>query len=116
MDKNKKSFLKRRFRLRWNLKKKNPRKLRLSIFRSNKHFEAQLIDDTKSMTILSVSSVQKDFKDGGNTKGAEILGLALGKKIKDKKIKDFYFDRSGYLYHGRVKAFADGVRKAGIKF
>ncbi|MBN1783923.1 MAG: 50S ribosomal protein L18 [Alphaproteobacteria bacterium] len=116
MDKNKKSFLKRRFRMRWNLKKINPGKLRLSVLRSSKHFSAQLIDDTKGLTIASVSSMQKAFKDGGNTKGAEALGLALGEKIKAAKLKDFYFDRGGYLYHGRVKAFADGVRKAGVKF
>ncbi len=115
MDKNKKSFLKRKFRLRWNLRKKNPKKLRLSILRTNKHFEAQLIDDVKMLTVISVSSKQKDFENGGNTKGAEQLGIAFGQKIKDKKLKDFFFDRSGYLYHGRVKAFVEGIRKAGVE-
>lgn len=116
MDKNKKSFLKRQFRMRWNLKKKNPGKLRLSVTRSGQHFSAQLIDDVKGVTIAAVSSMQKAFKDGGNVKGAEALGTAMAEKIKAAKVKDFYFDRGGYLYHGRVKAFADSVRKAGVKF
>lgn len=116
MQKTKKSFLKRQMRMRWNLKKKNPTKVRLCVFRSNQHVGAQLIDDQKGITLCAISSLQKGFEKGGNREGAEALGMAMGEKIKAQKVESFYFDRGGYLYHGRIKAFAEGVRKAGLEF
>jgi len=99
-------------------------KPRLSVFRSNLHFYCQLIDDISGKTLLSVSSnsseVEEQIKSSEESKDkkgiAFIIGTILGKKINDAKIENIVFDRNGYLYHGRVKAFADGVRKSGIKF
>ena len=89
---------------------------RLSVFKSDRHFEAQLIDDTAGNTLLSASSKTMKIKYAGNIDASILVGSEIGKKIKDKKIKKIVFDRSGYIYHGRVKAFADAVRKEGIKF
>lgn len=89
---------------------------RMSVFKSNKHLYVQLIDDSVGRTLLSVSS------RAGETKGlkptvadGEKLGQALGAQMKDQKIDEAVFDRNGHLYHGVVKAVADGARKAGIK-
>tara|TARA_A100001011_G_scaffold369198_1_gene424300 strand:+ start:1276 stop:1626 length:351 start_codon:yes stop_codon:yes gene_type:complete len=108
---------KRTQRVRFKLKKKN--NLRLSLFRSNKFIYAQLIDDSVGKTLISSSSIQKEFK---GTKGSpkEIafkIGVSIGNKILENKIKEkICFDRGGYLFHGRVKEFAMGVRSKGIKF
>lgn len=102
-----------------------PERPRLSVFRSNYHIYAQLIDDVNGNTLLSLSSNSKEAKAGGlevpkGMKGksgiAFAVGLELGKKISEKNIEGIVFDRNGYLYHGRVKALADGIRKAGVKF
>ena len=101
-----------------------PEKPRLSVFRSNLHFYGQLIDDVNGKTLLSISSnsneVEEQIKSSEEVKGkkgiAFIIGTILGKRINEAKIENIVFDRNGYLYHGRVKAFADGVRKSGIKF
>ncbi len=98
---------------------------RLSVFRSNTHIYAQLIDDETGKTVLSASSISKEVKSGGievpeglkgKTGESFSIGLMLGKKIVENNIESIVFDRNGYLYHGRVKALADGVRKAGVKF
>lgn len=93
---------------------------RLSIYRSLKNIYAQLVDDVAKHTLLSVSSQDKEIKKscayGGNVKAAEVLGEVLAKKAKLKGINKVVFDRGGYLYHGRVKAVADGARKAGLEF
>ena len=108
---------KRTQRVRFKIKRKD--NLRLSLFRSNKFIYAQLIDDSIGKTLLSSSSIQKEFK---NAKGSpkEIafqIGESIGKKILENKIKQkICFDRGGYLFHGRVKEFAMGVRSKGIKF
>ena len=108
---------KRTQRVRFKIKRKD--NLRLSLFRSNKFIYAQLIDDSIGKTLLSSSSIQKEFK---NAKGSpkEIafqIGESIGNKILEKKIeKKICFDRGGYLFHGRVKEFAMGVRSKGIKF
>lgn len=96
-------------------------KPRLSIYRSISHMYVQLVDDTSGKTLLSISTVSKGVKDktkkdAGNVKGAVILGEALANACKGKGITDIVFDRSGYLYHGRVKALADAARKGGLKF
>ena len=92
---------------------------RLSIFRSVKHIYAQLIDDVGGKTLLGVSTKSKDFtagKEAGNVKGAQALGKLVAQKALQKNIKDVVFDRGGFLYHGRIKAFADGAREGGLKF
>jgi len=93
---------------------------RLSVFRSNKHIYAQLINDLKSETLVSASS--KDKEISGETKGkkkaeiAELVGKRIAEKAKEKNITEVVFDRNGYMYHGRVKALADAARKEGLKF
>ena len=98
---------------------------RLSVFRSNLHIYAQLIDDSSGKTIFSFSSNSKEVKNNnleipkemkGKTGVAFSVGLKLGEKMMEGSLSSAVFDRNGYLYHGRVKALADGVRKAGVKF
>lgn len=88
---------------------------RLSIYKSHKNFYAQLIDDAKGITLTSVSTINEKTYSG-NVKAAEKLGHEMGKKIKSLKINEIVFDRSGYIYHGKVKSFADAVRAEGVKF
>ena len=91
---------------------------RLSVYRSNKHIRAQIIDDNKGVTLCAVS--EKDLNDKQKklkkTEQAAALGEVLAKKALDKKIVKVVFDRSGYKYHGRVKALADAARQAGLEF
>ena len=90
---------------------------RLSVFRSNKAIYCQLVDDINGVTILSASSNDEGVPAGQNkTEQAKAVGQLLGKKASSANITQLVFDRSGYLYHGRVKALADGVRESGIKF
>ena len=88
---------------------------RISVHKSLQSFYAQLIDDTTGKTLASVSTI-KDETYGGNIKAAQKVGKELGIKIKQLKIEKIVFDRSGYLYHGRIQAFADAIREEGIKF
>ncbi|MDR1691606.1 MAG: 50S ribosomal protein L18 [Rickettsiales bacterium] len=112
----KKEFLKRKERTRNNLKKLNPSKLRLTVFRSDRHIEAQIIDDVQGITIVSYTSKAKDFKGKPyNMEGATIVGTEIAKRAKEAKIKEVFFDRGGYPYHGRVKALAEAARTAGLK-
>jgi large subunit ribosomal protein L18 len=90
---------------------------RLDVFRSSKHIYAQLIDDVNGVTIVSASSMDKDFEGfGGNKEAARKVGQIVGKKAIEKGIETVVFDRGGYLYHGRVKELADGARESGLKF
>lgn len=94
---------------------------RLSVYRSLKNLYAQVIDDADQKTFISLATnspalVDKVKKDGGNVKGAAILGGAVAASCKDKGITKVVFDRSGYHYHGRIKALADAARKAGLQF
>lgn len=91
---------------------------RLSVFRSNKNMSAQLIDDVNGVTLVSASTVEDFCKDAdtSNVKGAELVGTEIAKRAIDKDIKTVVFDRSGYLYHGRVKALAEAARAAGLEF
>lgn len=95
-------------------------KPRLSVYRSNKNLYAQLIDDIRGCTVLFLSTgspeMKKGVKYGGNVKAASVLGEELAKKAKSKGITKITFDRSGYLYHGRVKALAEAARKGGLSF
>ena len=89
---------------------------RLVVFRSNKHIEAQIIDDVKGVTLASSSSVQLKLSNGGNVEGAKVVGAKIAEVAKAKKISKVVFDRGGYLYHGRVAALADAAREGGLKF
>ena len=94
-------------------------RFRLSIFRSTKNISAQIIDDTKNITLLSASSVEKDIKSTKTKNKSElskIVAEKLAKKAQEKKISKIYFDRGIYKYHGRVKIFAETLRKNGIEF
>ncbi|HOA28586.1 MAG TPA: 50S ribosomal protein L18 [Candidatus Cloacimonadota bacterium] len=92
---------------------------RLVVFRSLKHIYAQIIDDSKGITLVSMSSKAKDFAAGDaktKTEISTIVGEKLGEKALAAGIKTIAFDRAGYKYHGRVKAVADGARKSGLEF
>jgi len=92
---------------------------RLCISRSSKNISAQIIDDNKNMTLLSASSIEKDIKSGAKinkTELSKVVAEKLAKKAKEKKITKIYFDRCIYKYHGRVKAFAETLRKSGMEF
>ena len=92
-------------------------KPRLSVFRSNKYIYVQVIDDDKGNTVASATSLTKDKKKRKlNKEVASKVGEAIGKKLLEKKINSIIFDRNGFLYAGKIKALADGARKAGIKF
>lgn len=90
---------------------------RLSVFRSNRHMYLQAIDDAAGVTLVSVSSLEKEFLNlKNNVETGAKIGEVLGNRLKEKSIKTLVFDRNGYKYHGIVKALADGVRKTGIEF
>ena len=92
---------------------------RLSISRSSKNISAQIIDDMKNVTLLSASSIEKDIKSGqkvNKTELSKIVAEKLAKKAQEKKITKIYFDRGIYKYHGRVKVFAETLRKNGMEF
>ena len=94
-------------------------RFRLSISRSTKNISAQIIDDTNNTTLLSASSVEKDIKDlnkVNKTELSKIVAEKLAKKAQEKKITKIFFDRGVYKYHGRVKIFAETLRKNGMEF
>ena len=94
-------------------------RFRLCISRSAKNISAQIIDDTKNMTLLSASSIEKDIKSGSKVNKIElskIVAEKLAKKAQEKKITKIFFDRGVYKYHGRVKIFAETLRKNGMDF
>lgn len=89
---------------------------RLCLYRSNKNIEAQLIDDVKGVTLVSSSSLSLKLENGSNIEAAAKVGEDIAKKALAAKIEKVVFDRSGYVYHGRVKALAEAAREAGLKF
>ncbi len=89
---------------------------RLCLYRSNRHIEAQIIDDVKGVTLVSSSSLALGLQLGSNVEAAKAVGADIAKKALSKKIKTVVFDRSGYIYHGRVKALAEAAREAGLEF
>ena len=94
-------------------------RFRLSVFRSSKNISAQIIDDKKNITLLSASSVEKDIKSSSKinkTELSKIVAEKLAKKAQEKKITKIFFDRGIYKYHGRVKIFAETLRKNGMDF
>ena len=110
----------KKFRITNKLKKvSKPGRLRLSIFRSSKNISAQIIDDSKNITLLSASSVEKDIKETkikNKSELSKIVAEKLAKKAQEKKIIKIYFDRGIYKYHGRIKIFAETLRKNGMEF
>ena len=95
-------------------------KPRLSVFRSNNHMYAQIIDDTVGNTLVSASTLQKDVKANlektNNVDAAAYLGKVIAEKAIEKGIKDVVFDRGGFIYHGKIQALADAAREAGLNF
>ena len=91
---------------------------RLAVFRSNRHISVQVIDDTKGETLVSATTLEAELKDkvGGSVEGAKAIGGLIAKRALAKNVSQVVFDRSGYLYHGRVKALADAAREGGLKF
>jgi large subunit ribosomal protein L18 len=124
-DKNKlkvNSRMKRKARLR-NKIKGTPEKPRLSVYRSSNQIYAQLIDDTNGKSLICVSSLSKTVQEAlskseekGKIISSKLVGKELAKRAQDLKIKQVVFDRNGFVYHGRVKAIADGAREGGLKF
>lgn len=93
---------------------------RLNVYRSNKHIYAQIVDDFAGKTLVAASTASKELGDSSakvkKSEASKLVGELIAKKAKDKGIESVVFDRSGYLYHGRVKALADGAREGGLKF
>ena len=89
---------------------------RLNVFRSLKHIYAQVIDDSRGVTLVAASSAEKGVGDGGNIAGAKKVGQQIAERARERKIEQVVFDRGGYKYHGRIKALADAAREAGLKF
>ncbi len=111
-------FLKRRLRVRNKLRKMANGRPRLSVHRSNKNISVQLIDDVNGVTIASASSLEKDFGMVGknNVEAATKVGAAIAERAKAAGVENCYFDRGGFLFHGKVKALADAAREGGLKF
>ncbi|AJE45383.1 50S ribosomal protein L18 [Celeribacter indicus] len=111
-------FLKRRLRVRNKLRKSNVGKLRLSVHRSNKNISVQLIDDVQGKTLAAASSLEKDLGVVGknNVEAAAKVGAAIAERAKKAGVEECYFDRGGFLFHGKVKALADAAREGGLKF
>jgi len=112
--------LRKKFRVSNKLKKVAKKgRFRLSILRSTKNISAQIIDDNKNITLLSASSVEKDIRDAkksNKTELSKIVAEKLAKKAQEKKITKIFFDRGIYKYHGRIKVFAETLRKNGMEF
>ncbi|MEW5703079.1 MAG: 50S ribosomal protein L18 [Pseudomonadota bacterium] len=120
MKRLKSQFLRRRRRVRSNLRKKGHGRLRLSVFRSSQHIYAQVIDDAKGATLATASTLDKELrgklKSGGDVEAAREVGKLLSSRAKTLGVSEVYFDRGGYLYHGRVKALAEAAREGGLNF
>ena len=112
--------IRKRFRVSNKVKKVASKdRFRLSISRSSKNISAQIIDDRKNITLISASSIEKDFKSGSKVNKSDLSKLVaqkLAKKALEKKITKIFFDRGLYKYHGRVKIFAETLRENGMKF
>ncbi|MGR3344443.1 MAG: 50S ribosomal protein L18 [Paracoccaceae bacterium] len=111
-------FVKRRLRVRNKLRKNAMGRPRLSVHRSNKNIHVQLIDDVHGVTLAAASSMEKDLGLAGknDVQAAAKVGAAIAARAKQAKVTECYFDRGGFLFHGRVKALADAARAGGLKF
>ncbi|SPH22500.1 50S ribosomal protein L18 [Ascidiaceihabitans donghaensis] len=110
-------FLKRRMRVRNKLRKVNAGRMRLSVHRSNKNISVQLIDDVNGKTLASASTLEKGLGSVGknNVEAATKVGAAIAERAKKAGVEEAYFDRGGFLFHGKVKAVADAAREGGLK-
>ncbi len=113
-----KMFRKRRLRVRSNLRKMANGRPRLSVHRSNKNISVQLIDDVRGVTVASASTMEKDLGQVGrnNVEAAAKIGSAIAERAKAAGVDTVYFDRGGFLFHGKVKALAEAAREGGLKF
>ncbi|MFW0776400.1 MAG: 50S ribosomal protein L18 [Rickettsiales bacterium] len=110
-------FMRRRQRVRTSLRKNAADRVRLSVHRSGQHIYAQLIDDSKGVTLASASTLDKEIKGKAATiEGAKAVGEMIAKRAGKANVKEVVFDRGGYLFHGRVKALADAAREHGLSF
>jgi large subunit ribosomal protein L18 len=111
-------FLKRRLRVRNKIKAMSGGRLRLSVHRSNKNISAQLIDDVNGVTVASASTLEKDLGLVGknNVEAAAKIGAAIAERAAKAGVEECYFDRGGFLFHGKIKALADAAREGGLKF
>jgi large subunit ribosomal protein L18 len=111
-------FLKRRLRVRNKIKATAHGRLRLSVHRSSKNISVQLIDDVKGVTVASASSLEKDLGVVGknNVEASAKVGAAIAERAKKAGVEECYFDRGGFLFHGKIKALADAAREGGLKF
>ncbi|MDH3579658.1 MAG: 50S ribosomal protein L18 [Hyphomicrobiales bacterium] len=120
MSATQKKLTRRKMRVRKALRQVGKGRPRLSVYRSSKHIYAQVIDDVKGETVAAASTIDKDFRKstpkGGDVKAAEAVGKLLAERALKSGVKDVVFDRGAYLYHGRVKALADGAREGGLNF
>ena len=110
-------FLRRRMRTRQKLRRMAGERLRLSVHRSSKNISVQLIDDRQGRTVASASTLEKDLGLVGHNdvEAAAKVGAAIAERARAAGIEEAYFDRGGFLYHGRVKALADAAREGGLK-
>jgi large subunit ribosomal protein L18 len=110
-------FQKRRLRVRNKLRKVNAGRVRLSVHRSNKNISVQLIDDVQGRTLAAASTMEKDLGVVGQTNiaAAQKIGAAIAERAKAAGVTEAYFDRGGFLFHGRIKALADAAREGGLK-
>lgn len=110
-------FLKRRMRVRNKLRKVNAGRMRLSVHRSSKNISAQLIDDVNGVTLASASTLEKDlgFVGKNNVEAATKVGALIAERAKKAGVEEAYFDRGGFLFHGKVKALAEAAREGGLK-
>ncbi len=111
-------FLKRRLRVRNKLRKMANGRARLSVHRSSKNISVQLIDDVKGVTLAAASTLEKDlgFVGKNNLEAAQKVGAVIAERAKAAGVEECYFDRGGFLFHGKIKALADAAREAGLKF
>jgi len=114
------SVQKRKLRVRRHIKSVSVGQIRLTVHRSNQHTYAQVIDDSNSRTLVSASTLEQDFRANNKSlsskKAAEKIGELIAKRAMEKGIKSVVFDRGQFLYHGRVKALAEGARNKGLQF
>ncbi|MGC1504323.1 MAG: 50S ribosomal protein L18 [Sulfitobacter sp.] len=110
-------FIKRRMRVRNKLRRTNRGRMRLSVHRSNKNIMVQLIDDVNGVTLASASTLEKDlgFVGKNNLEAAAKVGTVIAERAKKAGIEEAYFDRGGFLFHGKVKALAEAAREGGLK-
>jgi len=112
--------VRRRLRIRAALRRQGNGRVRLSVFRSGRNIYAQVIDDTRGMTLAAASSLDKGFREGGKSGADRAAAAEVGKLVAERAlaagVKEVVFDRGGYRYHGRVKALADAARECGLAF